>query len=125
MDRKADITLQDEGWSGWVRDAVPVVHTARVTVAQGTVLSAATLHEERSGPEEVGSMSYEVTVERIDAERVGFLYRRLVISNPDGTINLTAPSTGRFVLGFGESTQLVTPTMDAGIHVSITLHEIV
>ncbi len=70
-------------------------------------------------------MAYEVVVERIEAERVSFLYRRLVLTNDDGTINLTAPNTGRFTLGFGASRRLDTPTMDAGITVTVKLDDIV
>jgi hypothetical protein len=63
-------------------------------------------------------------VERIVEDRVGFAYRNLVIENPNGTINLTAPQTGRFILRRGETMKLATATMDAGTSVKLTLDEI-
>jgi hypothetical protein len=47
-----------------------------------------------------------------------------VIDNPDGTVNLSAARTGKFILRRGETMKLSTPTMDAGTGVSVTLDEI-
>ena len=41
-----------------------------------------------------------------------------------GTVNLTAPNAGRFVLMPGQSMKLATPTMDAGVSVTVTLDQI-
>jgi hypothetical protein len=124
MDHKVQITFQATAWSGWDPDGYSIVTSAKLWAEKGRALNSATLGHSTSSADEPGPMSYEVLVEHIFADRVGFAYRRLVIDNPDGTINLTAPNFGRFILRLGETKNLSTPTMDAGISVSVTLNDI-
>ena len=63
-------------------------------------------------------------MERIVEDRVLFGFSNVVIANPDGTINLSGPRTGKFILRPGETKNLRTPTMDMGISVTVTLDEI-
>jgi hypothetical protein len=90
----------------------------------GFALTPETLGRSRSEYAEVESLFYEVLVERIVEDRVGFAYRSLVIKNPDGRVNMSAPQSGRFILQPGNSKKLCTPTMDAGTNVTVTLDEI-
>ncbi len=124
VDRTALVTFQATSWSGWDRDGYSIVTSAQLRVTKGKALSPETLGKSRSDYAGIESLFYEVLVERIVERRVGFAFRNLVIKNPDGTINLSAPTTGRFILQLGNSVDLCTPTMDAGISVKITLDEI-
>jgi hypothetical protein len=83
-----------------------------------------TLGDDRSDYKGVESMFFDVWPETIFGHKVIFCYRRLVIANPSGTVNLTAPNAGRFVLMPGQSMKLATPTMDAGVSVTVTLDQI-
>jgi hypothetical protein len=122
MEHKVQITFQATAWSGWDPDGYSIVTSAKLWVEKGRALNSATLGHSTSDAE--NPMSYEVLVEHIVADRVGFAYRRLVVDNADGTINLTAPNFGQFILRCGETKNLSTPTMDAGISVSVTLNDI-
>ncbi len=121
MEHKAQITLQATHWSGWDPDGYSIVTSAKLWVQKGRVLSPATLGHAGAVTD---PMSYEIVVDHMVADRVGFAFRGLVIDNPDGTINLTAPNSGHFILRCGETKELSTPTMDAGTSVSVTVHEI-
>jgi len=123
-DRTALVTFQATNWSGWVEDSYSIVTSAKLRVAKGRALTPVTLGKNKSDYAEVECLYYEVLVERIVEDRVGFAYRNLVIENPDGTVNLSAPNSGRFILRVGESMKLATPTMDAGTSVKVTLDEI-
>jgi hypothetical protein len=123
-DRTALVTFKATSWSGWVREGYSIITSAQLKVAKGTVLSPVTLGFEKPDYEQASCLFYEVEVERIVEDRVQFEYRNVVIKNPDGTINLTAAPAGRFILRRGESMNLATPTMDAGISVTVTLDEI-
>jgi hypothetical protein len=123
MDRKAIITLKDIAWWG-ERDGYRIVTSAQLRVAKGRTLSPETLGKSKSGYTGVEFLFYEVEVERIVEDRVGFAYQRLVIANRDGSINLTAPNSGRFILRRGESVKLSTPVMDGGSSISVTLDDI-
>jgi hypothetical protein len=123
-DRTALVTFQATSWSGWDRDGYSIVTSAQLRVTKGKALNPETLGKNKSDYAEVESLSYEVLVERIVEDRVGFAFRNLVIKNPDSTINLSAPSTGRFTLRPGNSMDLGTPTIDAGTSVKVTLDEI-
>jgi hypothetical protein len=122
-DRMAVVTLQATAWSGWVADGYSIVTSAKLRVAKGRALTPETLGKSKSDYAEASCMFYEVMVERIVEDRVAFAYRNLVIDNPSGTINLSAPNSGKFILRCGESKKLSTPTMDAGISVMVTLEE--
>lgn len=124
LDHKVQITFQATAWSGWDPDGYSIVTSAKLWAEKGRALTPATLGHSASDAEATGSMFYEVLVEHIVADRVGFAYRRLVIDNPDGTINLSAPNSGQFVLRRGETKKLSTPTMDAGTNVLVTLNDI-
>jgi hypothetical protein len=128
-DRRALITFQTTSWSGWVApgpegDGYSIVTSAQLWVAKGRALNAETLGARKSDYADVQCLFYEVLVEGIVQDRVGFAYRNLVIENPDGTVNLSAPTSGRFVLRTGNSMMLATATMDAGTSVTVTLDEI-
>jgi hypothetical protein len=123
-DRKALVTLRATAWSGWDQDGYSIVTSAQLRVKKGKYLNPETLGQKRSDYAEVECLFYEVLVETIVEDRVAFAYRNLVIKNPDGTVNLTAPNSGRFTLRPGNSMSLATPTMDAGTSVMLTLDEI-
>ena len=121
-DRTALVTFQATSWSGWDRESYPIVTSAKLKVTKGAALTPVTLGFKAS--EEVTCLFYEVLVERIVEDRVLFAFRNVVIENPDGTINLSGPQTGKFILRRGETMKLATPTMDAGTSVTVTLEEI-
>jgi hypothetical protein len=123
-DRTAVVTFQATAWSGWAEDGYSIVTSAKLRVAKGRALTPETLGKGKADYAESEFMFYEVLVERIVEDRVGFSYRNLVIDNPDGTVNLSAARTGKFILRRGETMKLSTPTMDAGTGVSVTLDEI-
>jgi len=123
-ERRALVTLEATAWSGWDPDGYSIVTSAKLRVAKGSVLSPETLGHARAGFVGVEFLFYEVQVERVVVDQVQFLYKKLVIANPGGTINLTAPASGQFILKPRESMRLATPTMDGGTSVVVTLHEI-
>jgi hypothetical protein len=47
-----------------------------------------------------------------------------VIENPNGTVSLFGPYSGRFVLQPGQSIKLATPTLDGGTHLFLRLDAI-
>jgi hypothetical protein len=118
-ERTALVTFQATDWSGWAEDGYSIVTSAQFRVAKGRVLTPETLGRSGSDYAEVECLFYEVLVERIVEDRLGFAYRNLVIKNPNGTVNLSAPQSGRFILRPGNSMKLCTPTMDGGTSVSI------
>ncbi len=124
MDRRALVTFQATAWSGWDREGYSIVTSAQLKVTKGMALSPMTLGFRREEYNEVSCLFYEVLVERIVVDRVLFEYRNLVMTNPDGTINLSGPKTGKSILRRGETMKLGTPTMDAGTSISVTLDEI-
>jgi hypothetical protein len=123
MERKARVTLQTKVWMG-EHDGYSIVTSAQLWVDKGRALTPETLGKNKSDYAQVQDLFYEVLVERIVEDRVGFAYRNLVIENPNGTVNLSAPQSGRFILRPGMSTMLATPALDAGTSVTVTLDEI-
>jgi hypothetical protein len=123
-DRTALVTFQATNWSGWERESYSIVTSAQLKVTKGMALTPVTLGFKAADYEQIQCLFYEVLVERIVEDRVLFGYRNVVIENPDGTMNLSAPQSGRFILRPGESMRLCTPTMDAGTSVMVTLNEI-
>jgi hypothetical protein len=105
-------------------DGYSIMTSAELWVDKGRTLSPETLGESRSAYAQIQGLFYEVLVERIVEDRVGFAYRNLVIKNPDGTVNLSAPQSGTFILRSGMSAMLATPTLDSGTSVTVTLDEI-
>jgi hypothetical protein len=125
MDRRALVTFQATSWSGWDREGYSIVTSAQLKVTKGMALNPTTLGFRKEAYDEIPSLFYEVRVERIVVDRVLFEYRNVVVANPDGTINLSAPNTGKFILRSGETMKLSTPTMDAGTSIAVTLDEII
>jgi|SRR5580658_5622663 hypothetical protein len=123
MEKMALITFQDTVWSG-EHDGYSIVTSAQLWVEKGKVLTPETLGKSKANYTEVECLFYEVQVERIVVDRVGFAYRKLVIKNANGTVNLSAPQSGMFILRPGNSTTLATPTLDAGTSVTVSLDEI-
>ena len=62
--------------------------------------------------------------ESIVQDRVGCVYRNLITRNLNGTVNLSAPPSGRFILQPGNSMMLATAMLDAGTSVTVALDEI-
>ena len=123
-DRTAVVTFQATSWSGWSPDHYPITTSARLRVAKGSALNPETLGERRSDYAEIPSLFYELLVERLVAEQVLFTYRNLVVENSDGSVNLSGPRTGHFILRPGNSMRLSSATLDAGTSVSVTLDAI-
>lgn len=123
MGRRARVKFQTQVWMG-EHDGYSIMTSAELWVDKGRTLSPETLGESRSAYAQVQGLFYEVLVERIVEDRVGFAYRNLVIKNPNGTVNLSAPQSGTFILRSGMSAMLATPTLDAGTSVTVTLDEI-
>ena len=117
-ERTALITIQETSWSGWDGNGYPIMTSAKLRVTKGSALTPETLGKKKSDYAAVEFLFYEVLVERIVEGWVDFAYRDLVIENPDGTVNLSAAQTGRFILRRGESMKLDTPTMDMGTGVT-------
>jgi hypothetical protein len=124
MSIKALITLRETQWSGWIPGGHTSTISAQVWAEARTVLSPETVGHPKSRSARAECWFYEVVIDRIVADIVVFAYRNLVVANPGGGINLTAPTRDRFILRWGETKSLATPTMDAGIGVEITLNEI-
>ena len=124
-DRKATVTLTQSLWSGWDREGYTIHTWARLRVEKGTVLGPKTLGT--AEPEGYGfdAFRYEIELDRILSDSAAFTFRKLVIKNPGGGINLTLPNFGRFWLRWGEKKELSTPTMDSGIGVTVELNEII
>jgi hypothetical protein len=123
MGRRARVTFQTKVWMG-EHDGYSVVTSAEVWGDKGRALTPETLGGRKSDYAEFPCLFFEVVVESIVIDRVGFSYRNLVTENPDGTFNLSAPDSGRFILRPGSSKTLATPTLDGGPTVTVTLNEI-
>jgi hypothetical protein len=123
MERRALVTFQDTVWLG-EHDGYSIVTSAQLWVEKGRALTGGTLGRGGSDDAESRVPSYEVLIERIVADRVGFAYRNLVIKNPNGTINLSASQSGRFILWPGNKAMLAIPTMGPGTSVTVTLDQI-
>jgi hypothetical protein len=124
MDRKALVTFSATAWSGWDPEGYSIVTSAQLKVTKGTALNPVTLGFLRADYDDNPSWFYEVLVERIVEGRVQFGFRNVVVNNPGGGINLSGPTTGTFILLWGETKKLSTPTTDAGICLAVTLDEI-
>jgi hypothetical protein len=122
--KRALITLQATSWSGWDREGYSIVTSAQLWVEKGRTLNPETLGARKADYTKVSCLFYEVLVERIVEGKAGFAYRNLVIANPNGTVNLGGPTSGRFILQPGESMKLRSATMDMGTTVTVSLHEI-
>ncbi|HEY1756975.1 MAG TPA: hypothetical protein VGG72_16495 [Bryobacteraceae bacterium] len=123
MGRRARVTFQTKVWMG-EHEGYSIVTSAELWVDKGRALTPETLGGRKADYTALPFLFYEVLVESIVVDRVGFSYRNLVIENPNGTINLSAPNSGRFILRPGGSMALATPIMDGGISVTVTLGEI-
>jgi hypothetical protein len=90
-------TFQSKSWKG-EHDGYAIVTSAQLWVNKGYVFTPETLGGSKRDYAETPFLFYEVLVERIVEDRVGFGYRNLVIANPGGGLNLSAPNSGRFIL---------------------------
>jgi hypothetical protein len=120
---QALVTLQRTSWVG-EHDGYSIVTSAQLWTAKGKTLSPETLGGKRSEHAGVEALFYEVLVERIVQDRVGFAYSNLVIANPGGGLNLSGQRSGRFILRPGESVKLGTPVFDAGASLTLSLDQI-
>ena len=120
---RALVTLRSTSWMG-EQDGYSIVTSAQIWTAKGKVLTPETLGGKRSGYAGMEILFYEVLVERIVQDRVGFAYSNLVIANPGGGLNLSGPRSGRFILRPGESVKLGTPVFDAGSSLELSLDQI-
>ena len=121
--RRALVTFQSRSWKG-EHDGYAIVTSAQLWVDKGYALTPETVGGRKSDYAELPFLFYEVLVERIVEDRVGFAYRNLVIANPGGGLNLSAPNSGQFILRPGNSLHLGTPVMDAGSSLTLTLDQI-
>ena len=124
MCAKALITLIETHWSGWVPGGHSSSKSAQVWTEEKTALSPEVFGHMKSEHPDIAGSFYEIVVDRIVQDVVVFAYRNLVVDNRDGTINLTAPTVDKFILRWGETKNLSTPTMDAGTSIAITVNEI-
>jgi hypothetical protein len=122
-ERRALVTFQDRAWIG-EHDGYAVVTSAQLWVDKGKALTPETLGGRKADYAEIPVLFYEITVDSIVEDRVGLSYRNLVIKNPGGGLNLSAPRQGKFIRRPGESVQLGTPVLDAGASLTLTLDEI-
>ena len=120
---RALVTLQRTSWVG-ERDGYSIVTSAQFWTAKGKILTPETLGGNRSGYAGVEFKFFEVLVERIVQDRVGFAYSILAIANPGGGLNLSGEREGRFILRDGESVKLGTPVFDAGASLTLSLDQI-
>jgi hypothetical protein len=120
---RALVTFQSRSWKG-EHDGYAIVTSAQLWVDKGYIFTPETLGGRKSDYAGLPFLFYEVLVERMVEDRVGFGYRNLVIANPGGGLNLSAPNSGRFILRPGDKLDLGTPVMDAGTSLTLTLDEI-
>lgn len=123
-ERSARLTLTLQGWTGWSREQ-PSPETITVEARRGQVLGASDFGMSGSDLEIFQKIfGCRIRLMTLHDDRAVFEHQRLVIRNPSGTINLTAPSTGTFLLRPGQRIELATPTMDGGICLSVALESI-
>jgi hypothetical protein len=123
MTTQALITLTESHWSGWNGGSVTDPESAQVWAGEKTILSPETLGHSQPDYAGSGSLFYEFVVERIIADVVVFAFRNLVVENKGGGINLSGPTSDKFILRWGETKRLATPTMDGGTSVAVTVNE--
>ena len=113
LPEKALLTVEVRGWTGWSR-AQPKPAVRNVVARAG----------ERIDPEvlDIPGGGYEIVFLSMDWKEITLTYRGVVVTNHDGTINLSAPLTGRAVIKVNHSLKLATPTMDGGTVVTVTLN---
>ncbi len=88
----------------------------RLTVQSGQLLT----------PETVGieSAAYRISVDSIGPDFIMVTYHGVVMENPDRTIDMFAPRTGRCVIKVRHCMRLVTATTDAGTTVAVTVESV-
>ncbi len=100
-------------WNGWESPtAPPDATTDSVTVAEGDTITID------------GALDTIVlTIEEIDDDGVDLISdSALVVTNPGGGADLDSPRTD-FSLGNGEVLELMTPTLDAGTSIVLTVQD--
>ena len=116
MRERALITIVVQGWTGWTKEQ-PQAQSRQLEVARGFRLTPATVGIESS--------DYVISVDSIGADQIMVSYSGMVMKNPSGTINLSAPRQGRCMIKVQHCMRLATPTMDGGTTVAVTLDKIV
>jgi hypothetical protein len=114
--------MRETHWSGWDGGHSNTTST-KVWVQERTVLSPETMGHNRSDYGESETLFYEIEIDRIVNDIVIFAFRRLVVENRGGGINLSGPTSDKFILRRGETKRLATPTMDGGTGVHVTVDE--
>lgn len=123
-ERVAQLRLTLQGWTGWSREQ-PAPEYAVVEARRGQVLGLADFG--MTGVDlECGNRIFgcQVRLMTLLEDRAFLEYRRLVLPNPDGRINLSAPATGTVLLRPGQRVEFATPTMDGGLHLTVVLDRI-
>lgn len=120
-ERIARLTLTLQGWTGWSREQ-PAPQTVTVEARRGQVLGPAEFGFSGADADAVSSVfGCRIRLMTLLADRAVFEHQRLVVKNPNGTINLSAPATGQFQLRPGQHIELATPTMDGGLSLTVAL----
>jgi len=123
-ERNARLTLRLQGWTGWSRTQPPA-ESVVVEARRGQVLGPAAFGIGGPDLEAFGSVfGCQIRLMTLLEDRAFFEYQRLVIKNADGSINLSAPAAGTFLLKPGQHVDLATPTMDGGLLLCVTLNSI-
>ena len=86
-------------------------------VVRGTRLTPASV--------QIPSDAYAISVDAVGPDHITVTYSGMVMRNPDDTIPLSAPPTGRCMIQIRHCMRLATPTMDGGTLVALTLERIV
>ncbi len=116
MPRRALVTLTVKGWTGWTPEQPPA-RSQLLEVTRGASLTPASV--------QIPSEPYAISVEAIGPDRITVTFSGMVMENPDGTIPLSAPPSGRCMIQLRRCMRLATPTLDGGTLLSLTLERIV
>ncbi|HUY95532.1 MAG TPA: hypothetical protein VMU71_09540 [Terracidiphilus sp.] len=123
-ERIARLTLALQGWTGWSRRQ-PAPQTETLEARCGQVLGPAEFGLGAPDAEAVSRVfGCQIRLMTLLGDRAIFEHQRLVVKNPDGTVNLSAPATGTFQLRPGQHIELATPTMDGGLNLTVALSAI-
>ena len=123
-ERIALLMLTLQGWTGWSREQ-PAPESIVVKARRGQVMGLADFGVTGAELESFNRIfGCQIRLMTLLEDRAVFEYQRLVIKNPSGSINLSAPSTGNFQLSAGQHIALATPTMDGGLSLKVRLDQI-
>ena len=105
---EAKLTLTETPWSGRTKNLPDPTVTVFEEFSEGTVL----YDKEFGGKVSVEKLTDETIVLR-------FAHSNFVVSNEDGTINLTATPLDTVTIARGEEIKVVTKSLDYGINLTI------